>query len=77
MSDEGSYSVWIDSGSGGGYEDTRQGFSPAAIVFQVEQLLAASGVVVSPSPNQLYVASIAAADLLRALGVRPVIAPMR
>lgn len=43
----------------------------------VQRLLAAQGVQVDPDPGMLHVASIAAADLLRALGVRPEIAPIR
>jgi hypothetical protein len=75
---------WIDTGSSGGYEqrepttyDTREGFSPAVVVFAVQRLLAENGIVVVSRPNMEYTAVIAASDLLRALGVRPEVAPMR
>lgn len=70
---------WIDSGSGGGYEhhDTRQGFAPASVVIEVQRLLREAGITTDPTPNMLHTASIAAADLLRAMGVRPEVAPMR
>ena len=56
--------------------DFRPEFSPAALVFEVQDVLKRCGVQVSPDTN-LNVAIIAAADLLRAMGVRPVTAPRR
>jgi len=66
---------WIDSGSGGGYLDTRAGYAPAAVIVELQRALRAAGIEVNPNPNMLHTASIAAADLLRALGVRPESAP--
>lgn len=58
-------------------DDTRPGFAPASVIVAVQRLLAERGVQVDPDPGMMHVASIAAADLLRALGVRPEVAPMR
>ena len=57
--------------------DTRPEYSPSALVLDVQNALAAAGVAVDPGPSQLHVASLAAADLLRALGVRPASVPIR
>ena len=57
--------------------DTREGFSPAVVVFAVQRLLAEKGIVLTSNPSTEYTAVIAASDLLRALGVRPENAPMR
>lgn len=60
-----------------GPDDHRPAFSPAATVIGVKRLLADQGIMVDPDPNMMHTASIAAGDLLRALGVRPEVAPMR
>jgi hypothetical protein len=52
-------------------------YSPAGLVLAVTRILAQVGIDIDPAPNQMHVASLAAADLLRALGVRPVNAPMK
>lgn len=65
-----------NSGSGS-VRDNRPEYSPASVVLDIRAALARAGVRTEPSPNQLYTASIAAADLLRALGVRPTSAPER
>lgn len=57
--------------------DPRPAFAPAALVFEVMDVLSRIGVKVNPTPGQLHVASLAAADLLRALGVFPQTAPER
>lgn len=51
--------------------DTREEYSPRSLVLDVRRTLARAGIGTEPDENQLYVATIAAADLLRALGVRP------
>lgn len=70
---------WVDGGSGGGYQphDNRPAYAPAAVVIAVQRLLREAGIAVDPDPSMLHTASIAAGDLLRALGVRPEVAPMR
>lgn len=70
---------WIDTGSGPGYsppEDTRPEYSPAALILDVLELLADQDIIPVAQPNMMLVASHAAADLLRALGVRPANAPL-
>lgn len=57
--------------------DTRPAFAPAALVFEVMDVLSRVGIKINPAPGQLHVASLAAADLLRALGVAPANAPER
>ena len=57
--------------------DTRPEYSPSALVLDVQAALAAAGVTINPAPSQLHVASLAAADLLRALGVKPATVPIR
>lgn len=57
--------------------DTRPEYSPASVVLDVRAALERAGLAIDPAPSQLHVASLAAADLLRALGVRPVSAPER
>jgi len=57
--------------------DRRPEYSPASLILDVRQLLHRAGVEVDPGPSELHVASLAAADLLRALGVRPANAPQR
>ena len=58
-------------------EDTRPAYSPNALVWDVIDVLARVGIRPELSPSQLHVARLAAADLLRALGVRPATAPER
>jgi hypothetical protein len=50
-------------------------FAPTALVFEVLDVLARVGIVVQPTPGMTHVAGLAAADLLRALGVRPATVP--
>lgn len=50
-------------------------FNPEVLVFAVVRVLAQAGVRVEAEPNP-YTATNAAADLLRALGVRPTNAPL-
>jgi len=57
--------------------DTRPEYSPASVVLDVRAAMQRAGVQTDVSPNQLFTASIAAADLLRALGVRPTTVPLR
>lgn len=52
-------------------------YSPVSVVLDLKEALAAQGIVLAPRPNQMHTASIAAIDLLRALGVRPASAPRR
>ena len=52
-------------------------FSLEFLVHEIRRILADSGIPTDISDSQLYVAKIAAADLLRALGIRPVNAPER
>lgn len=52
------------------------GFNPAVLIIEVQELLRRRGVPLDPTPGMLYTASIAAADLLRALGVKPESAPI-
>jgi hypothetical protein len=47
------------------------------LVHEVMRLLAGSGIPTDLTDGQLYTATIAAGDLLRALGVRPASAPER
>jgi hypothetical protein len=68
--DEG---LWI-SGPGG---EAPPQFASAALVFEVIDVLARVGIVLQPTPGMTHVAGLAAADLLRALGVRPATAPER
>lgn len=56
--------------------DPRPGYSPAGLVLAVVRILAQAGIEVNPGPSALNVAGIAAADLLRALGVAPQTAPL-
>jgi hypothetical protein len=51
--------------------DSRGEYSPASVVLDVRCALERAGIEIDPNPNQMHVASLAAADLLRALGVRP------
>lgn len=67
---------WVDTGSGPGYEDMRPAFDPMMLVVAVQRLLRERGIAVEVGDAQIYVSMIAAADLLRALGVRPEQAPM-
>lgn len=60
-----------------GADDTRPTYDPYSLLIAIQRLLADRGVVIEPDESRLYVAGIAAADLLRALGVRPEIAPTR
>lgn len=55
--------------------DRRPGYAPAALVLAVQKLLADEGITTNPGPNELHVAAIGMADVLRALGVRPEVAP--
>jgi len=64
---------WISGSS----TDSQPQYSPAGLVLAVTRVLAQVGIDIDPAPNQMHVASLAAADLLRALGVRPVHAPMK
>lgn len=57
--------------------DRRSGYSPAALVLDVQRLLRQRGLQVEVDQGMTFVAGIAAADLLRALGVRPETAPQR
>jgi hypothetical protein len=52
-------------------------FSVSFLVHEVMRLLAGSGIPTDLTDGQLYTATIAAGDLLRALGVRPASAPER
>jgi hypothetical protein len=61
--DQGS---WIS-----GPMNTNDEFNPAYLSFRVKELLAEHGVRVDLAPGQMSVVSLAAADLLRALGVAP------
>lgn len=51
-------------------------FNPAALVFEVQDVLRRVGVQTRPDMS-MNLAMTAAADLLRAMGVRPVSAPHR
>jgi CBS domain-containing protein len=55
--------------------DTRPTFSPEFLVHEVARILREHRVEVDMTPGRRPVAVIAAADLLRALGVHPVSAP--
>lgn len=46
-------------------------YAPTALVFEVMDVLSRVGIKVDAMPSRLHVAELAAADLLRALGVRP------
>lgn len=61
----------------GPMRDTRPEFNPAYLVHAIERLLREHGITIDPAPGQINVAVSAAADLLTALGVRPVTAPQR
>lgn len=52
--------------------DHRPQYPPAKLLFRVIEQLANDGIYVEPGRGQMHVAGIAAADLLRALGVAPV-----
>lgn len=52
--------------------DHRPRYAPATLLLDVKAALAKAGVAVDPDPGQMHVAGLAAADLLRALGVSPV-----
>lgn len=67
---------WISGPMVGG-EDNRPEYSPTALVFEIVDVLAAAGITANPGPASVHLASIAAADLLRALGVKPATAPER
>jgi len=56
---------------------TLSGYSPAVLILEVQRLLRSRGLDVDPTPGMLHVASLAAGDLLRALGVQPQTAPTR
>jgi hypothetical protein len=76
LSDQGTH--WVDSGSGPGYEvRNRPEYSPAILVMNVQRLLSDHGIRIERDFGMNSTATIAAADLLRALGVRPVIVPER
>lgn len=60
-----------------GAEDDRPECSPASALYDLIDLLHRAGLVFEPAPNQLHVAAIAMADVLRALGIRPSAAPRR
>jgi hypothetical protein len=66
--------LWI---SGPMARDDRPEYSPASVVLDIRAALGRAGIDVDAAPNQLHTASIAAADLLRALGVKPTTAPRR
>jgi hypothetical protein len=66
-----------DPASGAMGADTRPEFNPAFLVHEVERLLREHRVPVDLDPARRPVAEIAAADLLRALGVAPASAPGR
>lgn len=55
---------------------TMSGYNPALLVVEVQNLLRMRGIVVTPTPGMLNTASIAGADLLRALGVEPQSTPV-
>lgn len=57
--------------------DRRPEYSPASVVLDVCAVLRRAGIGIEPGPNVMYTASIAAADLLRALGIKPTSAPER
>jgi hypothetical protein len=53
------------------------GYSPAALILDIKNVLENHGISVDPTPGMLHTASIAAGDLLRALGVVPQSMPTR
>lgn len=57
--------------------DARPEYNPAALVGDVQAVLIAAGIPIDLTTSRLNVAVHAAADLLRALGVRPATAPVR
>jgi hypothetical protein len=71
--------------SGGGWisgpmmsaKDARPEYSPVSLVLDICAALNRAGIPIEPGANVMYTASIAAADVLRALGVRPTNAPDR
>lgn len=67
----------LEAGTARHAVDSRPAFAPAALVFEVMDVLSRVGIAINPGPSQLHVASLAAADLLRALGVKPANAPQR
>lgn len=67
----------IQPDDGGWMADTRPEYSPTALVFEIMDVLAAAGIKANTGPASVHVASMAAADLLRALGVKPATAPQR
>jgi hypothetical protein len=52
-------------------------FSVSFLVHEVRRLLAESGIPTNLTDGQLHTATIAAGDLLRAVGVKPASAPER
>jgi hypothetical protein len=67
---------WISGASISAPRPPRSEYNPASLVFEVQDVLARAGVPCNRS-DTLHTAVIAAADLLRALGVDPVTAPQR
>ena len=62
---------WLSGGMG----DDRPEFNPGYFVAAAVRMLAEHGVHVAVSDAMLYPAKIAAADFLRAVGVRPATVP--
>lgn len=67
----------IEAGTARHAADRRPEFSPHFLAAEVIRLLREHDVTVDPASGEMATASIAAADLLRALGVRPANAPER
>lgn len=71
--------------SGGGWsppahqppKDTRPEYSPGSLVLDVIEVLHRAGIALDPGPVTMDRAKTEAADLLEALGIRPVTAPRR
>lgn len=51
--------------------DNRPEYSPTALVVDIMAMLRSLGLQIEAEPLMLHTASIAAGDLLRAIGVRP------
>ena len=58
-------------------KDARPEYSPASLILDVRAALERAGIEAVPVPGQAHQLTTAAANLLRALGVRPTKAPER
>jgi hypothetical protein len=65
---------WI-SGAMKQAQDTRPEYSPTSLLLDVRAVLERAGIQLAEDDARVYTATIAAADLLQALGVKPVTAP--